>query len=56
MLNLSELSSIAVQRQKPLRGKAISLLKIDGQEITVRGYSRTKLLAATIEAEASKTL
>jgi uncharacterized membrane protein YdbT with pleckstrin-like domain len=56
VLNLSELSSIAVQRQKPLRGKVISLLKIDGQEITVRGYSRTKLLAATIEAEASKTL
>jgi membrane protein implicated in regulation of membrane protease activity len=56
VLNLSELSSIAVQRQKPLRGKVISLLKIDGQEITVRGYSRTKLLATTIEAEASKTL
>ena len=55
-LNLSELSSIALQRPKPLRGKVISLLKVDGQEITISGYSRTKLLAATIEAEASKTL
>ena len=56
VLQLSELSSIAVQRPKPLRGKVISLIKVDGQEITVGGYSRTKLLAATIEAEASKTL
>jgi hypothetical protein len=56
VLNFSELSSIALQRPKPLRGKVISLLKVDGQEITISGYSRTKLLAATIEAEASKTL
>lgn len=56
VMNLSELSSIAVQRPKPLRGKVISLMKVDGQEIRVSGYSRTKLLAATIEAEASKTL
>ena len=55
-LNLSELSSITVQRPKPLRGKVISLVKVDGQELSVSGYSRTKLLAATIEAEASKTL
>jgi len=55
-LNLSEISSIAVQRPKPLRGKVISLVKVDGQELSVSGYSRTKLLAATIEAEASKTL
>jgi membrane protein implicated in regulation of membrane protease activity len=55
-LNLSELSSIALQRPKPLRGKVISLLKVDGPEITISGYSRSKLLAATIEAEASKTL
>lgn len=56
VLQLSELSSIAVARPKPLRAKVISLLKVDGQEITVSGYSRTKLLAAAIEAEASKTL
>ena len=56
VLNLSELSSIAVQRPKPLRAKAISLVKVDGQVITVSGYSRAKQLAAAIEAEASKTL
>ena len=56
VLNLSELSSIAVQRPKPLRAKAISLVKVDGQVITVSGYSRPKQLAAAIEAEASKTL
>jgi uncharacterized membrane protein YdbT with pleckstrin-like domain len=56
VLNLSELSSIAVQRPKPLRAKAISLVKVDGQVITVSGYSRPKQLAAAIEAEASKAL
>jgi hypothetical protein len=56
VLNHSELSSIAVQRPKPLRAKVISLVKIDGQVITVSGYSRAKQLAAAIEAEASKTL
>jgi uncharacterized membrane protein YdbT with pleckstrin-like domain len=56
ILNFSELSSIAVQRPKPLHGKVVSLTKVDGQELSVSGYSRTKLLAATIEAEASKTL
>jgi uncharacterized membrane protein YdbT with pleckstrin-like domain len=55
VLNLSELSSISVQRPKPLRAKAISLIKVDGQVITVSGYSRPKQLAAAIEAEASKT-
>jgi uncharacterized membrane protein YdbT with pleckstrin-like domain len=55
-LNLSELSSITVQRPKPLRGKVLYLVKVDGQELSISGYSRTKLLAATIEAEASKTL
>jgi uncharacterized membrane protein YdbT with pleckstrin-like domain len=55
VLNLSELSSIEVQRPKPLRAKAISLVKVDGQVITVSGYSRPKQLAAAIEAEASKT-
>jgi hypothetical protein len=56
VLHFSELSSIALQRPNLIRGKVISLLKVDGQEITISGYSRTKLLAATIEAEASKTL
>ena len=55
-LSLSELSSITVQRPKPLRGKVLYLVKVDGQELSISGYSRTKLLAATIEAEASKTL
>ena len=55
VLNLSELSSISVQRPKPLRAKAISLVKVDGQIITVSGYSRPRQLAAAIEAEASKT-
>jgi hypothetical protein len=56
VLHFSELSSIALQRPNLIRGKVISLLKVDGQEITISGYSRSKLLAATIEAEASKTL
>jgi hypothetical protein len=56
VLHFAELSSIAVQRPKPLRAKAISLFKVDGQELTISGYSRTKQLAAAIEAEASKTL
>jgi hypothetical protein len=56
VLQLTELSSIAVGRPKPLRGKVISMLKVDGQELTVSGYSRSKLLADAIEAEASKSL
>jgi hypothetical protein len=56
VVQLSELSSIALQRPNLIRGRVISLLKVDGQEIIISGYSRTKLLAATIEAEASKTL
>ena len=56
VLYFAELSSIAVQRPKPLRAKVISFLKVDGQEITLSGYSRNKQLAAAIEAEASKTL
>lgn len=56
VLQLSELSSLELQKSKPLRGKVISMLKVDGQELVVSGYSRAKLLAAAIEAEASKTL
>jgi hypothetical protein len=55
-LQLRELSSIALERTKPFRGKVISMLKVNGQELVVSGYSRSKLLAAAIEAEASKTL
>lgn len=56
VLHLGELSSIELQKSKPLRGKLISMLKVDGQELVVSGYSRTKLLASAIEVEASKTL
>jgi hypothetical protein len=56
VLQLTELSSIALERPKPLRGKVISILKVDGQELSVSGYSRSRMLAAAIEAEASKTL
>lgn len=56
VIQFSELSSIDLQRPKPLRRKVLSLSKVDGQELTISGYSRTKLLAAAIEAEASKTL
>jgi membrane protein YdbS with pleckstrin-like domain len=56
VLHFAELSSISVQRPKPLRAKVVSLVKVDGQQITLSGYSRTKQLAAAIEAEASKTL
>jgi hypothetical protein len=49
-LSLSELSSIEIQRPKPLAGKVISILTVHGDEFQVRGYARTKLLAAEIEA------
>jgi membrane protein YdbS with pleckstrin-like domain len=49
-LPLSELSSIEIQRPKPLAGKVISILTVHGDEFQVRGYARTKLLAAEIEA------
>ena len=56
VLQLSELSGIEIQRLKPLRAKVICLLKADGQKMFVSGYSRTKLLAAAIQAEARKAL
>lgn len=55
-LHLGELSSIELQKSKPLFGKVISMIKVDGQELVVSGYSRAKLLASAIEAEVSKTL
>jgi hypothetical protein len=53
-LRLSELSSIEIQRQKGFSGKAISIYSVSGEEILIRGYARTKLLAAEIEAWASR--
>ena len=48
-LDLTELSSIKIQRAGFLAGKQISILTIDGAEFLIRGYARTKLLAAEIE-------
>jgi hypothetical protein len=53
-MQLLELSSIEIQRTKFLSGKVISILAVDGSEIRVSGYARTKLLAAEIEDLASK--
>jgi hypothetical protein len=53
-IQLLELSSIEIQRTKFLSGKVISILAVDGSEIRVSGYARTKLLAAEIEDLASK--
>jgi hypothetical protein len=49
-LLLSELSSLEIQRPRALAGKVISILTVHGEEFVVRGYARTKLLAAEIEA------
>ena len=49
-LALSELSSLEIQKPKPLAGKVISIMSVHGDEFQVRGYARTKLLAAEIEA------
>lgn len=48
-LDLSELSSIEIQNAGFLAGKQISILTVDGTEFLIRGYARTKLLAAEIE-------
>lgn len=48
-LDLSELSSIEIQKAGFLAGKQISILTLDGTEFLIRGYARTKLLAAEIE-------
>jgi hypothetical protein len=55
-MHFKELSSIEIQRPRALGGKVISLLGVDGQELVLSGYARTKLLAAEIEAQASKSL
>lgn len=49
-LELSELSSLEIQKSSALGGKVISIFLVDGTEFRVGGYARTKLLAAEIEA------
>jgi len=49
-LQLSELSSIEIQKESALGGQVISILSVDGREFRVGGYAKTKHLAAEIEA------
>lgn len=49
-LELSELSSIEIQKEGSLGGQVISILSVDGEEFRVGGYAKTKHLAAEIEA------
>jgi uncharacterized membrane protein YdbT with pleckstrin-like domain len=46
---LVEISSLEINRPKPLGGKVISILTVAGDELMLTGYARTKLLAAEIE-------
>lgn len=55
-LFLNELSSIEIQRPRALRSKVISILLVDGSELVLSGYARTKLLAAEIEALAKNAI
>ncbi len=56
VVDFSNLSSIEIQRSKGLGGKVISILLVDGSEVVVSGYARTKLLAAELQTQASKSL
>jgi hypothetical protein len=56
VVQFSNLSSIEIQRSKGLGGKVISILLVDGTEVVISGYARTKLLAAELQAQASKSL
>jgi hypothetical protein len=56
VVQFSNLSSIEIQRAKGLGGKVISILLVDGTEVVISGYARTKLLAAELQAQASKSL
>lgn len=49
-LQLSELSSIEIQKEGALGGQVISILSVDGNEFRIGGYAKTKHLAAEIEA------
>lgn len=55
-LEFSELSSIEILRPKALGSKHISLLGVDGSELVISGYARTKLLAAEIERLARESV
>ncbi len=47
---LVELSSLEIQKSGGLGGQEISILSVDGSELVIRGYAKTKYLAAEIEA------
>lgn len=49
-LALSELASLEIQKPSAFSGKVISIFSVHGDELRVRGYARTKLLAAEIES------
>jgi hypothetical protein len=55
-LQLSELSSIEIQKESALGGQVISILSVDGSEFRIGGYAKTKHLAAEIEAWAKVTI
>jgi hypothetical protein len=55
-LEYSQLSSIDILRPKALGSKQISLLRVDGSELVITGYARTKLLAAEIERLARESV
>jgi hypothetical protein len=47
---LVELSSLEIQKSGGLGVQEISILSVDGSELVIRGYAKTKYLAAEIEA------
>jgi hypothetical protein len=55
-LPLAELSSLETQKSGGLGGQEISILSVDGSELVIRGYAKTKYLAAEIEALAKATV
>ena len=55
-LPLAELSSLEIQKAGGLGGQEISILSVDGSELVIRGYAKTKYLAAEIEALAKATV
>lgn len=55
-LPLAELSSLEIQKPGVLGGQEISILSVDGSELVIRGYAKTKYLAAEIEALAKATI
>lgn len=55
-MEFSQLSSIEILRPKALGSKQISLLRVDGSELVITGYARTKLLASEIERLARESV